>query len=803
MAAAAGSNPSEDHPRSAPPPAWEARWCWTTLRLPRPWNTYAYFRRAVDLPDRPMSAVVRISADARYTLFVNGRRVHHGPARSFPHAQSYDTLDLADFLTAGLNVVCAIVHQFGVPTAQSVYRDATGFVLDGSAETHAGTFPLHTPDGWLCRDAGGWRKHVARLSADLGFQEHFDADADPPDWMVPEYVATPEEGWKPPVVIAPIGGHPWVVMRPRGAPLLADEMTSFNAIVSQFTGENARGYKVTEDVFHLPLQETRKKAKASLDAPDALLRDDDQTTTLPPPPDGHFYLAVLDLGQIRTGHLILQISEAAGDEIIDVLYLSELDKSFAPLLAAVENGPGDRYRCRPGAQRWESFLPKGFRYAALIFRNVEKPLKIRHVGVRAIWAAGDRSASFDSSDEQLNAIYRAGVETIRACSIDAQIDGADAGQTQHWASARITARAAAYATGDIALLERGILQVAQSQTADGSLHGQPPSDDPRGRTMDSMLAWVGTLFDHHFHTGRTELLRACRPALDRLLEFFAAHEVREGLLGGLEGFGLAESDPSHISAALNLGYLQALRWSADVYEALDRDEQSARLSTKANALAQSVDKHFWDAKAKAWKDAFDPATSAAIDQTSVHVNALALLLNLRPDAQAAIASGVILKSMTARRGKTIVPSPALAAYALEALVNANLRAEAIDLVRNRWGAMLDRGSTTLWEQWDGASGSRCWGAASSPVYLLLQQILGVRPIAIGWKRVRIAPLVGELEFARGAAPSPLGMIRVEWEKVGEDQLAVRIELPPGTQGEFVGPLGETRQLESGASEFHT
>jgi alpha-L-rhamnosidase len=86
---------------------------------------------------------------------------------------------------------------------------------------------------------------------------------------------------------------------------------------------------------------------------------------------------------------------------------------------------------------------------------------------------------------------------------------------------------------------------------------------------------------------------------------------------------------------------------------------------------------------------------------------------------------------------------------------------------------------------------------------LLQQILGVRPIAIGWKRVRIAPLVGELEFARGAAPSPLGMIRVEWEKVGEDQLAVRIELPPGTQGEFVGPLGETRQLESGASEFHT
>ena len=69
--------------------------------------------------------------------------------------------------------------------------------------------------------------------------------------------------------------------------------------------------------------------------------------------------------------------------------------------------------------------------------------------------------------------------------------------------------------------------------------------------------------------------------------------------------------------------------------------------------------------------------------------------------------------------------------------------------------------------------------------------------------MRIAPLIGNLEFARGAVPSPHGTIRVEWEKVGEDQLAVRVELPEGIDGEFVGPLGETRELESGASEFHT
>ena len=43
---------------------------------------------------------------------------------------------------------------------------------------------------------------MARVSADLGFQEHFDADADPPDWMTPEFVAKEEDGWRAPVVVA-------------------------------------------------------------------------------------------------------------------------------------------------------------------------------------------------------------------------------------------------------------------------------------------------------------------------------------------------------------------------------------------------------------------------------------------------------------------------------------------------------------------------------------------------------------------------------------------------------------------------
>jgi hypothetical protein len=761
---------------------WNANWCWTTPRVLRPWNTYAFFRRTVDLPDRPTSAVVRVSADARYTLFVNGRRVHHGPARSFPHAQSYDTLDLADFLTGGLNSICAIVHQFGVPTAQSVYRDASGFLLDGVVETHAGTFRIHTSDGWLCRRAAGWRQHVARFSADQGFQEHFDADADPADWTAPEFVASEEGGWKPPVVVAAAGGHPWVALHPRGAPLLVDELLPFAAMLAEFTGENARGYKVAEDVYHLPLQEARKKVKATFEAPEALLRDDDTVTTLPAPVDGHFHLAVFDLSQMRTGHIVIDV-DASGDEIIDILYLQEVDKSSAPLLRPDEaSSPADRYRCRPGVQRWESFSPRGFRYAALIFRNVEQPLRIRYVGLRTVQAAVDWSGELETSEAQLGAIYRAGVETLRACALDAYVDSPALTQSQQWFDAHLTSRAVLYAASDVSLLERGILQVAQSQGPDGSLHAHPPSDDPHARSPEAMCAWITSLWEQYQYTGHTHLLRDCQPTLDKLLDFLA------------NTFPPLKDDAKVAATAwVSLLYLQALRHAASIYGVLALSAKSDPLLHKATALAQSIETTFWDPKAKAWKD-------PAADQTIV-LSALALQLKLRPDPDSALAKELLHKPLMARRGKSL--SPALTAYALDALVQADCRSEALEIIQSRWGAMLDRGASTLWQHWDGADGSRAAGAAASPVYLLPQLVLGVSPMSAGWKRLRIRPLVGALEFARGVVPSPLGLIRVEWEKVGEDQLAVRVELPDGMEAEFIGPLGETRALESGASEFHT
>jgi hypothetical protein len=804
---------SKGSPRNGP---WSAQWCWTRKHLPRPWNTYAYFRRSLKLPAAPRRAIIRVTADARYVLWVNGRRVHAGPARSSPEHQSYDTIDLGPFLQSGDNAVCVIVHQFGVPTFFSQYRAASGLLLDGAIELPDGrAIEIHTPHDWICREARGWRKDVARLSMQMGFQEHFDADTDAPDWLQAAYVPAKVDGWVDPNVIGPAGCHPWLHLEPRGVPLLADHIENFTAVLSQFKGENGRGYKITPDVYHFLQQEQRKKERNLLEKATAMLAHDNDAATVAPATDSDFIAAVLDLGTYRTGHLILDIAEAIGDEIIDVIFSEELDKTGGPLLhgsvetpTVSEEAPALRYRCRPGPQRWESFQYLGFRYATLVFRNIEKdkPLRLRYVAVRQVHAALEEIGAFQCSDERLNRIWRTARNTQINCIFDAFVDCPAREQAQWWGDAGVQSLVALYAYGDTSLMERGIRQVARSQAGDGSLHAHPPADAPAHRLPDFMLGWIGSLHDHHFHTGRTDLVAECLPTMHKLFDFFAGHESPNHLIGGFEGFWLfldwANVRKADFSATLNLLYLRALRHATELCDLAADSASATRYRAAAEALALSIDTHFWDAAGKHFRDGFDPHKNAPVEEVSQHANALAILLDLHPEAHAKMARDVLLKPALARRSKVATASPFFYAWIIQALAKAGLRDEAVGLIRDKWGAMLDRGATTFWELWE-PTGSLCHAWSASPLYHLSQQVLGAIPTAPGWRKIRVAPALGKLEYARGVVPSPHGPLRIEWEKGGEDQLAVRLDIPDGMEVEFTTPAGETRLLEPGSHEFHT
>ena len=83
--------------------------------------------------------------------------------------------------------------------------------------------------------------------------------------------------------------------------------------------------------------------------------------------------------------------------------------------------------------------------------------------------------------------------------------------------------------------------------------------------------------------------------------------------------------------------------------------------------------------------------------------------------------------------------------------------------------------------------SLCHAWSSGPAALLPDAVLGLRPLADGWRRFVVEPHLGDLEWAEARVPAPDGDIVVA---VRDGVLTV--EVPPGTvlttaDGEHAGP----------------
>ena len=149
-------------------------------------------------------------------------------------------------------------------------------------------------------------------------------------------------------------------------------------------------------------------------------------------------------------------------------------------------------------------------------------------------------------------------------------------------------------------------------------------------------------------------------------------------------------------------------------------------------------------------------------------------------------------------------------YMLEALAKNGSYADALDLISEYWGRMLDLGATTFWEDFNymdsknaaridefvpegkfdihadggaycyvGLRHSFCHGWASGPTAWLSQHILGVEPASPGFKTVRIRPHLGNLKWVEGDFPTPYGIIHVTHSRRPDGQISSTVELPEG------------------------
>lgn len=151
-------------------------------------------------------------------------------------------------------------------------------------------------------------------------------------------------------------------------------------------------------------------------------------------------------------------------------------------------------------------------------------------------------------------------------------------------------------------------------------------------------------------------------------------------------------------------------------------------------------------------------------------------------------------------------------YMLEALAMDGRYDEALKIISDFWGGMIDMGATTFWEDFNldwtknafridelpvegkqdihgdfgaycypGYRHSLCHGWASGPTAWLSRHVLGVEILEPGCRRVRITPHLGHLQWAEGTYPTPYGVIRVRHERMNDGTIRSDIKVPKGVK----------------------
>ncbi len=250
-------------------------------------------------------------------------------------------------------------------------------------------------------------------------------------------------------------------------------------------------------------------------------------------------------------------------------------------------------------------------------------------------------------------------------------------------------------------------------------------------------------------------------------------------------------DPGPVATAYLYRSASQLAQAAHV---LGREDEATRYSALADAIADAWQREFLSADGRTTPDS--QATCA---------RALAFGL-IPPSRRRSVADRLaeLVREAGCRVGTGFLATP----FLLPALADHGHLDLAYEVLLQdaepSWLLMLERGATTVWEQWDGISGSGEPHASlnhyskGAVISFLHQHVAGLQLLEPGWRRARIAPRPGGgLTRASASHRTPYGLVAVAWQVTGSE-LHVDVTVPASTTVELLLPGHGPRELTPGA-----
>ncbi|MDR3751453.1 MAG: alpha-L-rhamnosidase C-terminal domain-containing protein [Terracidiphilus sp.] len=730
-----------------------------------------HFRRALTLDAVPASYVVRVSADNRFILYVNGKRVGDGPARGDLAHWRYEKFDLAPLLRPGENFITATVWNFGVYAPVAQFSDRTAFLLESEA---AGANSISTPKDWMVEVEEG---HTPLGRNAVSFQAYMatgpgeQIDAAHYDW-----------NWSTPAGSGAAGA--WV---PAATPLRDSIYSHVNRGHSaDTTGDNAWGL-VPDRLPHMEYSPTSTGQTVRTELP-ALKAFPAAPVTVPA--SSHVRL-LLDRKTLTTSYPLLTVS-GGKDSQIRITYSEALyDKNG-------HKGDRDEVGDRTARGFADNFLPDGgahryfqplwwrtWRYMELDIHTGAEPLQLESLTASFTAYPFEERATFQSGDPELDKIWEISWRTARLDAHETYMDTPYYEQLQYVGDTRVQALISYAVTGDDRLALQALSAFNQSRIPDGITHSRYPSSLTQLIPTFSLL-WVGMVRDNWLYRPDPEPARASLGGTRTVMDWFAGYEQPDGLLHELPWWSFVDwvptgeiptYDAKGESCVTTLQYLGALEDAAALENGLGDPLRATRYEARAAHVRTGLQSKCWSASRGLVADTPD------LKGSSQQANILGVLYDIVPkDRQ----QEVLHRMLAIDPGST--PDGILSAsyyfrfYLARALEHAGMADEYLNSI-GPWRKLLPLHFST-WPEVPGDTRSDSHAWTSHPIYDLLTLVAGIEPASPGFATVRIAPNLGTLPALTATYPHPQGTIKVEYHRAGSG-LNASITLPGTLTGNFV------------------
>lgn len=757
---------------------WQAHWITCPDASVYDYGVY-HFRKSFDLPARPGSFIVNVSADNRYRLFVNGEPVCRGPARGDPAHWYYETVDIGPYLREGKNTIAAVVWNFGEYTAGPQMTLKTGFIMQANSDAEK---VVNTDSSWKVVRNEAYSPSLENRH-DVGCSDIVDAGKYPWGWETAGY---DDSSWKPARVLSggtPYGtndGYAWV-MRPRDIPFLEEVEQNFSKVRRAENIEVPEGFLEGKVPLEIPAN-----TKASV---------------------------LFDQGVLTTAYPELVVSGGKGGNIrlsyAEALFKDGQKGNRDDVEGRDMDGAYyDRFYTDGGADRRLGPLYfKTWRYLKMDVETAEEPMVIKDFHSKFVGYPFRENGYFGSDRESIAKIWEVGWRTARLCAHETYYDCPYYEQLQYVGDTRIQALISLYVSGDDRLMRKAIRCFDWSRSGEGITGSRYPSRTPQYIPPFS-LYWINMVHDYWMHRDDEKFVLECLPGVKTVLEWYADKvDPGTGMLGHVPHWNFTDwtdewpwnpyapvstggMPPGGIgggSSILTLQLAYTLKDAVELFEAFGEDALAQKYSDIYESLVKNTLEKCWDEDRGLF---FDDIGRTSYSQ---HANIMGIL----SDAVPAERQKEVFEKLDS--DPTLIQATFYYRfYLFRAMKKAGLGDMYVGMLKP-WHDMIDMGLTTFAEKPE-PTRSDCHAWSASPLYDLLATVAGVEPAEPGFKSVKIEPHLGDLKHVEAHVPHPKGLIKVKFDKnEGSGGIDARIFMPTGLSGTLI-LNGEEIPLKEGQTE---